>query len=122
MDQTGITIFLSLAAGLGFIIGGFAIHKHALSEYDYNVFSIPNLLGGVAICISVFFGIIAAVQYHNDQIFYGVGAFVILVFVLMGVNNIRKTNFIIGSLSTIYQLTASIIIALIIGKYFVKKK
>jgi hypothetical protein len=107
-----IGAFLALA---GFVWGGIATRKHIAENFDYNIFSLPNLFfGGVAlisIAISIYVAADAKAFTTNSQVLLGFSG---IVYLVMYIVNLRKSNWWLALISVIYQIVTSALIVFII--------
>jgi len=110
-----------------FIVAGVALHKHSLSQYGNGVFRIGPLIASV-LCLVL--GLISLGLTDDTGAFTLNGIVVLstagIILAALLMDNISKTNPVIGSVATVYQVSTSFValalLALVAGALSDRKK
>lgn len=112
---------LVMVALIGLIWGGVALRTYIIEQYEYDVFSLGNIVIGCAALILL----LSALYVYNETQTITANVLVliggaVLVYIAMFVINLRRSNLGLALVAVFYQLLLTSVIVLVIAIFLVK--
>lgn len=102
---------------------GYFAWSYAYDNYDYNIFSLGNIIRGIFAVIIGGIGAFLLLSSGNHGLNWDPGVVILLVisallFLWNFIDTLVNTNFFIAIISFVYQLTAVVLIIKIVNRIF----